>query len=66
VRQACWDEGYAIARPAETGPLADYIRVTTGTVDVIDRFARVLDRVLDAMDSRPRAMPGIPSLEVDR
>ena len=34
------------------GPFSDYIRVTTGTLDVIERFAQVLDRLLNTLDGR--------------
>jgi histidinol-phosphate aminotransferase len=52
VKRACWSEGYAIAGPAGRGHLADYIRVTTGSVAIIERFAQTLDRVLDALAPR--------------
>jgi histidinol-phosphate aminotransferase len=52
VKRACWDEGYAISGPAGRGLFADYVRVTTGSVAVIERFAQTLDRVLDTLDRR--------------
>jgi histidinol-phosphate aminotransferase len=48
IKRACWDEGYAIAGPVGKGVFADYIRVTLGTVDIISRFARTLDRMLES------------------
>jgi histidinol-phosphate/aromatic aminotransferase/cobyric acid decarboxylase-like protein len=46
IKRACWDHGYAICAPV-AAPFDDHIRVTTGTVAVIQRFASVLDRVLN-------------------
>jgi histidinol-phosphate aminotransferase len=46
IKQACWDKGFAICAPAGTGALSPYLRVTTGALDVIGRFARVLEGVL--------------------
>ena len=56
IKRACWDHGYAICAPVGAGPFSDYIRITTGTLDVIERFAQVLDHLLDTLDGR-RARP---------
>ena len=53
IKRACLEHGYAICAPVGTGLFSDYIRVTTGTLDVIERFGGVLDRVLSA-PSQPR------------
>jgi histidinol-phosphate aminotransferase len=50
VKDACRDHGYAICAPVGSGLFGDYIRVTVGTLDVIQPFARVLDRVLTTLD----------------
>jgi histidinol-phosphate aminotransferase len=52
IKRACWDNGYAICAPAAAGVFSDYIRVTIGTLNVIKRFADVLDRVLETLDQR--------------
>jgi histidinol-phosphate aminotransferase len=54
VKRACWGHGYAICAPVGAGMFADYIRVTTGTRDVVERFASVLDRVLSEPHTRGR------------
>jgi histidinol-phosphate aminotransferase len=56
VKRACWDHGYAICAPVGAEPFRDYIRITTGTLDVIERFAQVLDHLLNKLDGR-RAKP---------
>ena len=48
IKQACWREGYAISGPVGAGRFADYIRVTTGSVEVIRRFAETLEHVFSA------------------
>jgi len=52
VKRACWECGYAISAPAGAGWFGDCIRVTTGTLDVIQPFGAVLDRVLSAPEQR--------------
>jgi histidinol-phosphate aminotransferase len=45
IKHACRQHGYAIAAPVAP-PFHEYIRVTTGTLDVLAPFADVLDRLL--------------------
>ena len=47
IKRACWREGYAIAGPVGAGRFADYVRVTTGSTQVITRFARALEGVFE-------------------
>jgi histidinol-phosphate aminotransferase len=46
VKRACWDRGYAICAPVGDGVFGDYIRVTTGTLAVIER-SPMLDHLLN-------------------
>jgi histidinol-phosphate aminotransferase len=52
IKRACWDNGYAICAPVGTGLFSEYIRVTLGTLAVVERFAGVFDCVLNALGER--------------
>jgi histidinol-phosphate aminotransferase len=65
IKRACRDRGYAICAPVGSGPFSDYIRVTTGTLEIIERFAHVLDGVLNTLDRRGARMGGTPSVEAN-
>jgi histidinol-phosphate aminotransferase len=45
IKQSAWRQGYAISTPGG-GVLQDYIRITVGAVEVIERFSAALDRIL--------------------
>jgi hypothetical protein len=52
LKRACRDNGYAICAPAGAAPFDEYIRITTGTLAVIERFVGVFDRIVSELDER--------------
>jgi histidinol-phosphate aminotransferase len=65
VKRACWNHGYAICAPVGAGPFSDYIRITTGTLDVIERFAEVLDHLLNKLDGQPARLEETLGVEAE-